>query len=172
MDGPLFDPTICTISLGSYTLLDFYKPLSEENTVRLLFLIYLLFIIFFIIELIGNINSLNMLILSCLMLAFLCCSFSYYFFSFQNDLTCWKSRYAGSFLLEPRSLVCFKDDFYHYYLHGIENRIDDDLSEKTIINKTDGMDILEKRTRKTRVSVTIRHFPKTINLGLKFGNRR
>jgi alkylated DNA repair protein alkB family protein 6 len=32
-DGPLYYPTVTTISLGSHTLLDFYKPLGlEEET--------------------------------------------------------------------------------------------------------------------------------------------
>ena len=30
-DGPMYYPTVTTISLGSYTLLDFYKPISEAN---------------------------------------------------------------------------------------------------------------------------------------------
>ena len=28
-DGPLYNPTVSTISLGSHTLLDFYKPISQ-----------------------------------------------------------------------------------------------------------------------------------------------
>lgn len=35
-DGPLYHPTITTISLGSHTLLDFYKPVNslEENALQ------------------------------------------------------------------------------------------------------------------------------------------
>ena len=28
-DGPLYYPTVSTISLGSHTLLDFYRPLTD-----------------------------------------------------------------------------------------------------------------------------------------------
>ena len=31
LDGPLFYPTITTVSLGSHTVLDFYQPLNEER---------------------------------------------------------------------------------------------------------------------------------------------
>lgn len=31
-DGPLYFPTVTTISLGSYTLLDFYKPILDNET--------------------------------------------------------------------------------------------------------------------------------------------
>ncbi|XP_066928543.1 alpha-ketoglutarate-dependent dioxygenase alkB homolog 6-like [Clytia hemisphaerica] len=119
VDGPAFYPTISTINLGSHTLLDFYKPLAENE---------------------GEDISLS-------------------------------SRYVGSFLLEPRSLVCFKEDMYHHYLHGIEERTTDILSEKKILNKTDDMNLSETKTRKTRISVTIRHFPKILNIGLKFGRK-
>ena len=30
-DGPLYYPTVSTISLGSHTLLDFYKPLTDTE---------------------------------------------------------------------------------------------------------------------------------------------
>lgn len=32
-DGPLFYPVVSTISLGSHTFLDFYRPISEDNQV-------------------------------------------------------------------------------------------------------------------------------------------
>ncbi|XP_063059030.1 alpha-ketoglutarate-dependent dioxygenase alkB homolog 6 [Engraulis encrasicolus] len=31
VDGPLYHPTVTTISLGSHTLLDFYKPISQSE---------------------------------------------------------------------------------------------------------------------------------------------
>ncbi|XP_028840164.1 putative RNA/DNA demethylase ALKBH6 [Denticeps clupeoides] len=31
-DGPLYHPTVTTISLGSHTLLDFYRPISQTET--------------------------------------------------------------------------------------------------------------------------------------------
>jgi len=30
-DGPLYHPVVTTISLGSHTLLDFYKPINEAD---------------------------------------------------------------------------------------------------------------------------------------------
>ena len=40
-DGPIYYPTVSTISLGSHTLLDFYKPLShaenDDSTDRFMF---------------------------------------------------------------------------------------------------------------------------------------
>ena len=94
-----------------------------------------------------------------------------FFLYYQAEDISLSSRYVGSFVLEPRSLVCFKDDLYHHYLHGIEERTTDILSEKNILNKTNDMDLFATRTRETRISVTIRHFPKTLNIGLKFGRR-
>ena len=32
-DGPLYSPTVATISLGSHTLLDFYSPITTVDTV-------------------------------------------------------------------------------------------------------------------------------------------
>lgn len=32
-DGPLYHPVVTTISLGSHTLLDFYRPVDAEDTV-------------------------------------------------------------------------------------------------------------------------------------------
>jgi alkylated DNA repair protein alkB family protein 6 len=31
VDGPMYYPTVSTISIGSHTLLDFYKPLNSDN---------------------------------------------------------------------------------------------------------------------------------------------
>jgi len=79
---------------------------------------------------------------------------------------------VGSFLLEPRSLVCFQGDMYHDYLHGIEQVQEDELSSKRILNfTTNGLKRTEKMTRETRISVTIRFFPKILNVGLRLGRR-
>merc|ERR1712080_252646 len=43
------------------------------------------------------------------------------------DVSSLSSRYVGSFLLERRSLVCFKEDMYNVYMHGIDEVIEDDL---------------------------------------------
>ena len=93
-----------------------------------------------------------------------------------QDSTSLHSRYVGSFLLERRSLVCFKQDMYNVYLHGIEELSQDSLRDKNILNinfSGDGVEGDSTRERGTRVSLTIRHFPKVlkINLGNRFGKR-
>jgi len=77
------------------------------------------------------------------------------------------SRYVGSFFLERRSLVCFKEDMYDVYLHGIEELKEDTFLEKNIFN----IDCCELNTsdvkeRDTRVSLTIRYFPKVLKFKL------
>ena len=34
LDGPMYHPVVSTISLGSHTLLDFYRPLSQRASVE------------------------------------------------------------------------------------------------------------------------------------------
>lgn len=64
-----------------------------------------------------------------------------------------------SVLLEPRSLLVVKDDLYHNHLHSIEEVKSDEISE-SIINP--GLHHLgEVLERNTRISLTIRHVPKT-----------
>lgn len=64
---------------------------------------------------------------------------------------------------------------YNTYMHGIEEVVEDDLESKKIFNK-DRTSFAEKDShscweRSLRVSLTIRHFPKILNLKLKFGVR-
>ena len=94
-----------------------------------------------------------------------------------------RSRYVGSFLLERRSLVCFKEDMYNVYLHGIDELTEDCLGEKNILNSSaivggvvggagnGSGDLVDEgvRVRGTRVSLTIRHFPKVLKI--KFGRK-
>lgn len=93
---------------------------------------------------------------------------------FQDDLeSSLKDRYIGSFLLEQRSLVCFKNDLYHVYMHGIEEVCEDDLKERHFFNKhTVELDLTKSPLKRgTRISLTIRNFPKILNVKLKFGIR-
>ncbi|KAF7993111.1 hypothetical protein HCN44_005892 [Aphidius gifuensis] len=76
-----------------------------------------------------------------------------------------------SFLLEPKSLLILQDDLYHNYLHSIEERDHDIIDTDKIKNinlcsrqYNDG----EILNRGTRLSLTIRHVPKTSKLKLKF----
>lgn len=83
-----------------------------------------------------------------------------------------ESRYFLSLLLEPNSLLILQNDMYKKYLHGIAmSREEDTITEGVVNHKHLGTpvemgDIL-KRT--TRVSLTIRHVPKTIKVKLKLG---
>lgn len=119
LDGPIFYPTISTITLGSHTVLDFYKQLDDVE---------------------------------------------------DSSAAPFSSRYVSSFLLERRSLVCFKEDMYSVYMHGIDDLKEDILKEKKILN-LDVSDENEIRVRETRVSLTIRHFPKVLKCKFKFGRR-
>lgn len=95
------------------------------------------------------------------------------FFTLQRDkLLDIKSRYVGSFFLEARSLVCFKKDMYTSYMHGIEEIYQDNLEEKNILNKSNLFSEFHgNMERSRRVSLTIRHFPKILNVRLKLGRK-
>ncbi|XP_076644262.1 putative RNA/DNA demethylase ALKBH6 [Halictus rubicundus] len=115
-DGPLFYPTVTTISCGSHTLLDFYK------------------------------NS--------------------------DSLETQQRTLEFSILLERRSLLILQGDLYHRYLHSIAERGTDILS-KSVVKNLDicGDRFSEGQTlhRDVRLSLTIRHVPKTTRLKIKIG---
>ncbi|KAK0168380.1 hypothetical protein PV327_002188 [Microctonus hyperodae] len=76
-----------------------------------------------------------------------------------------------SILLERKSLLVLRDDLYHNYLHSISEIKADTISNNDICNielcsnnYIDG----ELIQRGTRLSLTIRHVPKTSKLKLKF----
>ena len=114
LDGPMFHPTISTISLGSTTVIDFYSEATEDESLK------------------------------------------------------FEDRLVTSLLVEPRSLLVLKDDMYQKYLHGIEEREEDMISDK-ICNLHDPSVIGQTFPRTTRVSLTIRHVPNTSKLKFKFG---
>eukprot|EP00112_Aurelia_sp_Birch-Aquarium-sp1_P011164 Seg2351.8 transcript_id=Seg2351.8/GoldUCD/mRNA.D3Y31 product="alpha-ketoglutarate-dependent dioxygenase alkB 6" protein_id=Seg2351.8/GoldUCD/D3Y31 len=77
------------------------------------------------------------------------------------------SRHMKSIVLQPRSLVVFKEDMYNCYLHGIKETKTDTITEN-IVNPDENYcckigDVLE---RKTRISLTIRHVPKVLKVKL------
>ena len=115
LDGPMFHPTISTISLGSQTVINFYKP-AEDDTDSMVF----------------------------------------------------DDRLVTSLLVKPRSLLVLKHDMYHKYLHGIEEVHEDVLSDK-ICNLTNCDDIGSTISRSKRISLTIRHVPKTSKMKLRLG---
>lgn len=123
-DGPLFYPTISTISCGSHTVLEF-----EEN----------------------NIDN-------------------------ETDEEAASPSQRSkilkfNLLVERRSLLILKDDLYTRYRHSI-SEIESDIVNDDILNLPQccGPPALgEKLTREKRISLTIRHVPKTSKMKLKFG---
>ncbi|XP_028177874.1 alpha-ketoglutarate-dependent dioxygenase alkB homolog 6 [Ostrinia furnacalis] len=89
----------------------------------------------------------------------------------ENDVS---MTHAFSLLLEPRSLLILQDELFSHYLHCIEELTEDNLDD-TIANLnmcsnnyTTGSTI----PRDTRISLTIRHVPKTTTFKLNIGNKR
>ncbi|XP_043250772.1 alpha-ketoglutarate-dependent dioxygenase alkB homolog 6 [Colletes gigas] len=77
-----------------------------------------------------------------------------------------------SFLLERRSLLILREDLYHCYLHSIAERDADIVSRHVIKNlNICGEQFTEGQSleRDVRLSLTIRHVPKTSKLKLKIG---
>lgn len=112
-DGPMFFPTISTLSIGSHCILEFNKPPKEDEK-----------------------------------------------FEIVKEL---------KILVEPRSLLILKDNMYTDYMHGISEIHEDDLNDPLIKN-LDKCDQNETKLleRTTRISLTIRHVPKTSKMKLKF----
>ena len=89
----------------------------------------------------------------------------------QHEDTSLESRFCLSLLLEPNSLLVLKDDMYEKYLHGIDQRTEDAVSEKICNLSHLGTPVIHGKVlkRTTRVSLTIRHVPKTLKVKLKLG---
>ena len=118
LDGPLFYPTISTISLGSSTLLNFYREAGDGED--------------------------------------------------EAESLQFADRLVTSLFVQPRSLLVLKDEMYAKYLHGIEETDQDVISDK-ICNLHDPSVIGQAFPRSTRISLTIRHVPKTTKMKFKFG---
>jgi len=112
-DGPLFHPTIATVTLGSHTVLRLYSPL-EEDSVALP----------------------------------------------------WDQREVAAVLVRRRSLVVLKDQCYSSLLHGIQE-VKEDQMESSIVNLTEEEKEQRVMARNTRISLTIRHVPKTSKLKIR-----
>lgn len=122
-DGPLFYPTISTISCGSHTVIEFQTNEEDE-------------------EVSSNNNT----------------------FSQCHKMT------KFNVLVERRSLLILKDDLYSHYRHSISN-IDADIVNDEIKNLSqcgESRFVGERLMREKRVSLTIRHVPKTSKLKLNF----
>ena len=64
------------------------------------------------------------------------------------------------------------DDMYKAYLHGIAERTSDMVTDRVAnLDKCDGVSMGQTLSRTTRISLTIRHVPKTIKNKLIFGKR-
>ncbi|XP_031549110.1 alpha-ketoglutarate-dependent dioxygenase alkB homolog 6-like [Actinia tenebrosa] len=79
------------------------------------------------------------------------------------------ARHVMSLLLEPRSLLILTGDLYKNYLHGIEEKKYDSID-----NRIKNLELCQAKLgqtieRSTRISLTIRHVPKTLKLKLKIG---
>eukprot|EP00127_Corallochytrium_limacisporum_P001947 Clim_evm102s88 gene=Clim_evmTU102s88 len=107
-DGPIFSPTICTISLGSSTVIEYVRKSASMD---------------------GHVVG---------------------------------TKDWCALLLEPRSLVIVMGEAYTTCLHGIRplerDQMDSRISNLSMTDAKSG-DVLE---RKTRISMTIRHAPKTL----------
>lgn len=79
-----------------------------------------------------------------------------------------------SFLLEPRSLLVLQHKLFHHYLHCIEE-VTEDLIDDSIVNLNMCSNKYvkgNKVSRDTRISMTIRHVPKTTSFKISIGNKR
>lgn len=76
-----------------------------------------------------------------------------------------------SLLLEPRSLLILREELYNDYLHAISKKNTDVISNSIKNLKLCSNNYKEGQVlkRTTRLSLTIRHVPKTSKLKLKFG---
>ncbi|CAG4993321.1 unnamed protein product [Colias eurytheme] len=94
--------------------------------------------------------------------------------NFYEPLTDNKSMQpVFSFLLEPRSLLVLQDELFKHYLHGIDE-VKQDTIDDSILNLNMCSNRYSKGSvvdRQTRISLTIRHVPKTTKFKLNIGKR-
>lgn len=139
-DGPLFYPVISTISCGSHTVLKFY-----ENDARISDS-----------DAKPTTDAIN-----------------------TTDCPVSESesnrRLVCQLLIEPRSLLILKDDMYTKYLHSIDEQSQDIITAQLANLAQCGNDALQNDVGKTversrRISLTIRHVPKTSKIRLRLGH--
>ena len=73
--------------------------------------------------------------------------------------------------MEPQSLLILKNDMYTKYLHGIAERTEDVTTDRicNLSHLDTPIKVGDALKRTTRVSLTIRHVPKTLKVKLKLG---
>lgn len=140
-DGPLFYPVICTISCGSHTMLEFYEKDEEDNGVA---------------EPAATETDTTTTT------------------NTQNGTAKAKKRkLVCQLLIEPGSLLILKDDMYNKYLHSI-SEVTEDLITNNIANIERCIGFRnrlgETVKRERRISLTIRHVPKTTRMRIKLGH--
>uniref|UniRef100_A0ABM5ERK5 Alpha-ketoglutarate-dependent dioxygenase alkB homolog 6 isoform X2 n=1 Tax=Pogona vitticeps TaxID=103695 RepID=A0ABM5ERK5_9SAUR len=159
-DGPLYFPTVTTISLGSHTLLDFYHPVSKEQPPE------------------GQEGKVipggarppcspppssppptprwpRPEAPSC-----------------EPALQTEEQRHFLSLLLKPRSLLVLQEDMYSRYLHGIRLVSEDMITEKVANASMCGCALGATLDRRTRVSLTLRHVPKVLKTSIILGRKK
>ncbi|XP_055693427.1 alpha-ketoglutarate-dependent dioxygenase alkB homolog 6 [Lutzomyia longipalpis] len=81
------------------------------------------------------------------------------------------SQAVQEILVEPRSLLLIKDKAYHEHMHSIEelleDRIDEAVMNLSLCEKSYSPGTILARSR--RISLTIRHVPKTSKMKIKLG---
>lgn len=144
-DGPLFHPVICTLSCGSHTLLEFYEKDENErveaNDVGAATMG----------DTVGETDENGD----------------------NNTKTMPTRKLVCQLLIEPGSLLILKEDMYNKYLHSIS-----EVTEDLITNNIANIDrcigfrnrLGEVVERGRRISLTIRHVPKTSRLRIKLGH--
>lgn len=143
-DGPLFYPVICTLSCGSHTMLEFYEKDTEPDATTA-----------------GNMDDA----------------------ATEQQPECRDQhvhttrmpnrKLVCQLLIEPGSLLILIDDMYNKYLHSIS-----EVTEDLITNNIANIDrcigfrnrLGEVVKRDRRISLTIRHVPKTTRLRIKLSH--
>lgn len=115
LDGPLFYPTITTISCGSHAVLEFQEALESNDEEAKV-----------------------------------------------------ERRPVTKLLVQPRSLLILKDAMYEKYLHSIAEITEDTIDEGIAnLPGDDSIHVGDVLSRTKRISLTIRHVPKTSKMKIK-----
>lgn len=142
-DGALFHPVICTISCGSHTILRFHENIERDKTRN---------------DKQNQSSSINAID-----------SMDYADHDHDNE----KRKIVCQLLIERRSLLILKDDMYEKYLHSIDETSHDSIT--TNISNINYCYEFKNRCGETierdrRISLTIRHVPKTSKIQLQLGH--
>lgn len=145
-DGPLFHPVICTISCGSHTVLQFHENSMFIDDNRMDSSIN------------TTTNNTTITTIST---------------NETNSNQYENRKLICQLVIEPRSLLILKHDMYTNYLHSIADKTNDTIT--TNWANLEQCDALKKRVGETiernrRISLTIRHVPKTSKIHLRLGH--